>query len=74
MLKLLVTAAIIAAIIVFVRRSRARREASAKPPAIDARTLRCAHCAVYFPEHEAVRRDGQVYCGRAHADTARSSS
>lgn len=74
LLRLILTAAVIALVVVFVRRARARRERAVRPPAIDARTVRCAHCAVYFPEREAVMRNGLVYCGRAHAETATAKS
>jgi uncharacterized protein len=70
MLRLLITLAIVVAVIAYLRRRRARAKHNERPPALDARTVRCAHCAVYFPEREAVRRDGMVYCTRAHADAA----
>ena len=70
MLRLLITLAIALAIIAYVRRRRAQAKHNERPPVLDARTVRCTHCAVYFPEHEAVRRDGLVYCTRAHAEAA----
>jgi uncharacterized protein len=44
-------------------------QARAKAAAIaEAETmLGCAHCGVFFPASEAVRRDGRDYCGQAHA-------
>lgn len=32
----------------------------------EGRMLVCAHCGVYFPEQDAVRAGGQVYCSEAH--------
>ena len=44
-------------------------QAQARARAVaDAETmLSCAHCGVYFPASEAVRRDGRDYCSEAHA-------
>jgi uncharacterized protein len=43
------------------------RAARRKPGARDAgRMLACAHCGVYFPEQDAVRAGGHVYCSEAH--------
>lgn len=30
------------------------------------RMLVCDHCGVYFPEQDAVRANGHVYCSEAH--------
>jgi uncharacterized protein len=30
--------------------------------------ISCAHCQVYFPASEAVRRNGQDFCSLAHAE------
>lgn len=37
------------------------------------RMLACAHCGIYFPEQDAVRDGGQVYCSTAHRDAHRKS-
>lgn len=38
-----------------------------RPPALDARTVRCAHCQVYLPRDDAVAAHGKVYCSPEHA-------
>jgi uncharacterized protein len=30
------------------------------------RMLPCAHCGLHVPEHEAIERDGNVYCSEEH--------
>lgn len=43
------------------------KAARGKPAARDAgRMLVCEHCGVYFPEPDAVREGGHVYCSEAH--------
>lgn len=65
LLRLLLLGLLIACVVGWLRR---RRHAAAAPRAIDAKTLRCARCAVYFPSTDAVRRDGADYCSTAHAE------
>lgn len=65
LLRLLLLGLVIAVAVAWLRR---RRNAGAAPRAIAASTLRCAHCAVYFPSTDAVRRDGVDYCSTAHAE------
>lgn len=67
-IRLLIAALVIGAVVMFVRGMRAR--AAGAPPAIDARTARCAHCRVYFPRHEAINAGGRSYCSREHAEQA----
>jgi hypothetical protein len=31
-----------------------------------ARMVQCAHCALYLPEEEALRRDAAFYCSEEH--------
>ncbi len=33
-------------------------------------TVRCAHCDLHLPEHEAIRQNGRYYCSQEHADSA----
>lgn len=43
------------------------RASRRKPVARDqGHMLVCEHCGVYFPEQDAVRADGHVYCSEAH--------
>lgn len=35
------------------------------------RMLPCARCGVHVPEHEAIVRDGNVYCSEEHYRAAR---
>lgn len=46
---------------------RAQR-ASRKPPhpRDQGKMLACEHCGLYFPEQDAVRDGGHVYCSDAH--------
>jgi len=63
--RLLLLGFVIACAVAWLRR---RRHTAAAPRAIDAKTLRCAYCAVYFPSTDVVRRDGADYCSAAHAE------
>ncbi|CAN7568660.1 PP0621 family protein [Pseudoduganella sp. LjRoot289] len=54
----------------------AQAQAQARSPQAQARAaavaeaetmLGCAHCGVFFPASEAVRRDGRDYCCEGHA-------
>lgn len=43
------------------------KAARKKPVARDqGHMLVCEHCGVYFPERDAVRGDGHVFCSEAH--------
>ena len=70
--RLLIGLVVIGAIVMFVRGMRGRATGTAERPAIDARTVRCAHCQVYLPRDEAVEADGRSYCSREHAERARA--
>jgi len=70
--RLLIGLLVIGAIVMFVRGMRGRAAAPGERPAIDARTVRCAHCQVYLPRDEAVESDGRSYCSREHAEQSRA--
>lgn len=44
------------------------RRMSRRPPASQdqGKMLACEHCGLYFPEQDAVRDGGHVYCSDAH--------
>jgi uncharacterized protein len=67
LVRLLVLIVLVALVVMALRRLRAAGRAQTGKRVIDARTVRCAHCQVYFPSSEAVRRDGAVFCSEAHA-------
>ena len=71
-MRLLILIALIALAIAFVRRLRARDKPGSARPAIDAKAVRCARCQVYFPSQEAIVRDGDNFCSRAHAEAGRT--
>ena len=57
------------------RQASQRREppGAASRPArekLDEPMLRCAHCGVYFPASEAVRRGAKTYCSAEHVDAS----
>ncbi len=70
--RLLIGLVVIGAIVMFVRGMRGRAAAPAERRAVDARTVRCAHCQVYLPRDEAVVADGRSYCSREHAEQSRA--
>ncbi len=75
MLARLILLVLIGVIVVMVmRRLKVAASAPRKKAAIDAQTVRCAHCQIYFPSNEAISRGGQHYCSAAHADQARQRS
>lgn len=53
--------------IAYYQRLPERRASPAVP-----RMLPCAHCGVHVPEHEAVVREGAVYCSEEHYRAARA--
>lgn len=63
---LLVLVAVI--VMMVVRRFKVAANAPRNRASIDAQTVRCGHCQVYLPSNEAIARDGQYFCSRAHAE------
>lgn len=43
-----------------------RRSDTARPNRPIENMVRCAQCGTHVPEKEALERDGQYYCSRAH--------
>ena len=69
---LLILLFVIGAIVTMVvRRLKVAASVPRKRAAIDAQTVRCAHCQVYLPSQDAVSRNGLHYCSTAHAEQAR---
>ncbi len=71
LVRLIFVLLIVAIVVMVMRRVRVRGDVPRKRVNIDAKTVRCAHCQVYLPTHDAVARDGHHYCSPAHADQAR---
>lgn len=72
LMRLLLLIVVVVVVTMVVRRARVTRSSDARPPARETKTMRCAHCAVYFPSSEAVVKDGRNYCSRPHAERARA--
>jgi uncharacterized protein len=72
--RLLVLVLVVAIVMVVTRRARRRVEPPPRASSVQTKTLRCAHCAVYFPQGEAVMRGGRSYCSHAHADRAHAKA
>lgn len=48
-------------------RLRAEQQADESTETRSLESVRCAHCGVFVPADEAVRRDGQDFCSWEHA-------
>ncbi len=57
------------AYLVLKRFLRKVRQPTAKLPLKNrvTRVLRCQRCGVHIPEHEAIHKDGKVYCCERHS-------
>jgi uncharacterized protein len=72
LVRLILVLLVLVAAFVAVRRVRGFLNQGGERRVRDARTVRCAHCDVYFPRDEAIEVDGQAYCSRAHAERHRA--
>lgn len=70
--RLILLLLVLGAAFVAVRRVQNAVRGSHSRRVVDARTVQCADCGVYFPREEAIVVDGRSYCSRAHADRPRS--
>ncbi len=71
MLKLLfwlVVALIIGLFFAIRNANRARAKQLEREQTRELESVRCAQCGVFIPEEKAVRRDGQDFCSREHAE------
>lgn len=68
LVRLLILLVAVVVVVAVARRLCARAEGATASRVIDAKTVRCARCQVYFPTQEAIVQDGQSFCSRAHAD------
>lgn len=68
--RLIITLIVVLGVVALVRHLRARL-APPQKPALDAKTVACAHCQVYLPRDEAVFVGERAYCTQAHADADR---
>jgi len=69
MVRLLMWAALIAAVIWFVKRllNPPKPRSRAQPPEnVAAPMVRCAHCGVHLPRDRAINQEPQWYCSEAH--------
>ncbi|WP_264759168.1 PP0621 family protein [Pseudomonas californiensis] len=68
MVRLLMWAALIAAVIWFVKRLlNPPKPSRAQPPEnVAAPMVRCAHCGVHLPRDRAINQEPQWYCSEAH--------
>ena len=39
-----------------------------RPKDVVEKTVRCAHCQLHIPEHEAISRNGRYYCSQQHLE------
>ena len=63
--RLIIALIILVVVIAAMRKIRSRF--SVMKPALEGKTVRCAHCSVYFPRDEAVVVAEKHYCSEEHA-------
>ncbi|MEZ5542464.1 MAG: PP0621 family protein [Pseudomonadota bacterium] len=62
------------ALIVMIGRQLLRKpHISTRTPAKTGQMVRCAHCGMYVPQHEACMQDGVSYCSAEHRTAARGT-
>lgn len=76
MIRTLVIGLLIFAAVLLIRRLWSIQKEERNRPKIHSseKMMKCDHCAVHFPESEAVRNEHGAFCSAAHAEAAEHSN